>query len=99
LLKQSNLVESDLETVLLAGAFGNYIRKENALRIGMLPSIPPERIRFVGNAASFGAKRALLADEEKDYAAEVIRKVKHVDLSLDPDFMNEFSMSMLFPES
>lgn len=99
LLKQENLAESDLSAVLLAGAFGNYIRKENALRIGMLPAIPPERIRFVGNAASFGAKRALLAESEKRYAETVIRKARHIDLSLDPEFMNEFGMAMLFPES
>ncbi len=98
LLKQEGLTEADLHTVLLAGAFGNYIRKENALRIGMLPAIPPERIRFVGNAASFGAKRALLAEEEQVYAGEIIRKARHIDLSLDPAFMDEFSMAMMFPE-
>ncbi len=99
LLKQFGLAEADLAAVLLAGAFGNYIRKANALRIGMLPAVPPERIHFVGNAASFGAKRALLADEEKDYAGTVTRKSRHVDLSLDPEFMNEFSSAMMFPES
>jgi uncharacterized 2Fe-2S/4Fe-4S cluster protein (DUF4445 family) len=99
LLKQAGLSESDLQTVLLAGAFGNYIRKENALRIGMLPALPPERILFVGNAASLGAKRALLAREEQDYAQIISGKTRHVDLSLDPDFMAEFSQAMLFPES
>ncbi len=98
LLKQEGITEMDLDSVQLAGAFGNYIRKENALRIGMLPAIPPERIRFVGNAASFGAKRALLAEEEQVYAGEIIRKARHVDLSLDPAFMDEFSMAMMFPE-
>lgn len=98
LCAQAGLVEQDLDAVLLAGAFGNYIRKENALRIGMLPAIPAERIHFVGNAASLGAKRSLLAWEEKDYAEAVTRKTRHVDLSMDPEFMNEFSMAMLFPE-
>jgi uncharacterized 2Fe-2S/4Fe-4S cluster protein (DUF4445 family) len=98
LLKQAGLVVEDLQSVLLAGAFGNYIRKENALRIGMLPQVSPDRIHFVGNAASFGAKRALLAEEEQVYAGEIIRKARHVDLSLDPDFMDEFSMAMMFPE-
>jgi uncharacterized 2Fe-2S/4Fe-4S cluster protein (DUF4445 family) len=98
LCNQAGLEEKDLEVVLLAGAFGNYIRKENALRIGMLPAIPSERIHFVGNAASLGAKRSLLAWEEKDYAEAVTRKTRHVDLSMDPEFMNEFSLAMLFPE-
>lgn len=99
LLKQAGITESDLQAVLLAGAFGNYIRKENALRIGMLPALPPELILFVGNAASLGAKRALLAREEQAYAKAISGKTRHIDLSMDPDFMAEFSQAMLFPEA
>jgi uncharacterized 2Fe-2S/4Fe-4S cluster protein (DUF4445 family) len=51
LQKKAALKDSDIKQVLLAGAFGNYIRKESALRIGLLPNVPPERIHFVGNAA------------------------------------------------
>ena len=56
------------------------------------------RIRYVGNTASFGAKRFLLCDAEREYAERVIRGVQHVDLSLDPEFQMEFSAAMLFPE-
>ena len=64
----------------------------------MLPPIPCNKIRFVGNTASFGAKRALLSTQEKDYAASIIGKVRHVDLSLDPEFQMEFSNAMIMPE-
>jgi uncharacterized 2Fe-2S/4Fe-4S cluster protein (DUF4445 family) len=99
LLKNAGLTDGDLDAILLAGAFGNFIRRNHARRIGMLPPIPCERIRFVGNTASFGAKRALLSTQEKTYAASLIRRVEHVDLSLDPEFQLEFGNAMLFPES
>ena len=99
LLKTAGLEPSDLGAILLAGGFGNFIRRNHARRIGMLPPIPCERIWFVGNTASFGAKRALLSTKEKDYAEEIMKKVRHVDLSLDPDFQMEFSTAMLFPEN
>ena len=98
LLKHEGLQPDDLGSVLLAGAFGNFIRRKNARRIGMLPQIPCERIRFMGNTASFGAKMVLLSRAEEEYAARVTRETRHLDLSLDPEFQMEFSSAMLFPE-
>ncbi|MCK5849432.1 MAG: DUF4445 domain-containing protein [Kiritimatiellae bacterium] len=98
LLKREGLEPDDLGCILLAGAFGNFIRRNNALRIGMLPQIPSERIRFVGNAASFGAKQALLSSNMKDLMRKVSVETRHIDLSLDPEFQTEFGNAMLFPE-
>jgi uncharacterized 2Fe-2S/4Fe-4S cluster protein (DUF4445 family) len=98
LMRMEGLQPGDIGSILLAGAFGNFIRRRNARRIGMLPPVSCSRIRFVGNAASFGAKRVLLSTAEKDYAADIVRKTRHVDLSLDPEFMLEFSAAMLLPD-
>lgn len=98
LLGMAGLSPSDLGSVLLAGAFGNFIRRSNAVRIGMLPAIPTERIRFVGNTSSLGAKAALLSLEEREYAERVSRQTEHVDLSLHPEFLAAFSETMMFPE-
>jgi uncharacterized 2Fe-2S/4Fe-4S cluster protein (DUF4445 family) len=98
LLQTAGLNADDLDSILLAGAFGNFIRRNHARRIGMLPPIPCQRIRFVGNTASFGAKRALLSVEEKDYANRIARITEHVDLSLNPEFQMEFSTAMILPE-
>ncbi len=97
LLKMEGLKPADLRYVMLAGGFGNFIRRNHALRIGLLPPIPGDRIRFIGNASSMGAKLALLSVEEKHYAAEIAAKVRHVDLSLSPDFQMEFGNAMFFP--
>jgi uncharacterized 2Fe-2S/4Fe-4S cluster protein (DUF4445 family) len=98
LLRQSGLEATDLQAVLLAGGFGNFIRRENACRIGLLPPVPVERIRFVGNASSMGAKAVLLAQELRREADLIAETAEHVDLSLDPEFQMEFGMAMMFPE-
>ncbi len=97
LLKREGLKPMDLARVLLAGAFGNFIRRNHARRIGLLPPIPCERIRFIGNASSLGAKRALLSVTEKQAAAAIAHTARHVDLSLSSDFQSAFSSAMLFP--
>jgi len=98
LLQSEGLQPSALEEILLAGAFGNFIRRSNALRIGMLPPVPHDRIRFVGNTASLGAKRVLLSKEHALRAAGLVGRVRHLDLSLNFAFQEEFSAAMLFPE-
>jgi len=80
------------------GFFGNFIRRSNACRIGLLPPVLGEAVRFIGNAASLGAKLALLSSNERQYAAALRHNVAHVDLSCDPEFQMEFGMAMMFPE-
>jgi uncharacterized 2Fe-2S/4Fe-4S cluster protein (DUF4445 family) len=97
LLRRAGLEAKDLGSVLLAGAFGNFIRRNHARRIGLLPPLPTEHIRFIGNAASLGAKLVLLSEHERHYATDIRHKVEHVDLSMDPEFQMEFGMAMMFP--
>ncbi len=97
LLRRAGLEATDLGAVLLAGAFGNFIRRNHARRIGLLPPLPTDHIRFIGNAASLGAKLVLLSENERRYASAVRHKVEHVDLSMDPEFQMEFGMAMMFP--
>ncbi len=98
LLRRAGLTPDDMHQVLLAGAFGNFIRRNNARRIGLLPQIPCDRIRFIGNASSLGAKLVLLSEHERERAQKLQKIAEHVDLSLDPEFQTEFGMAMMFPE-
>ncbi|MFO7821279.1 MAG: ASKHA domain-containing protein [Lentisphaeria bacterium] len=97
MLRRVDIAPEDLGSVLLAGAFGNFIRRTNARRIGLLPQISCERINFIGNAASLGAKHALLSEDERERAENLRKQSEHVDLSLDPEFQMEFGMAMMFP--
>ena len=90
------LVDDDIERILLAGAFGNYIRKESALRIGLLPDVPPERIVFVGNAASSGSRMALVSQHYRDKARELAGRIEYIEIAHEPDFHDVFADSIFF---
>jgi Uncharacterized metal-binding protein len=90
LLTEENLNVEDIDQVLLAGAFGNYIDKKSALTIGLLPKVDPERVLSVGNAAGNGAKLALLSATVRKRAVKVAKQVKHIELSTRLDFQERF---------
>lgn len=98
LLRRAGLSPAELDAVLLAGGFGNFIRRSNAQRIGLLPGeVPRQRIRFVGNTSLAGARWAALSLSARREAERLARQTEHVDLSGDPEFHATFARSMIFP--
>jgi len=95
LLKQWGASTSDLTRLYLAGAFGNYINRASARRIGLL-DFPLDRIEPAGNTALRGAKMVLLSDNDRSFP-ELRPKVQHVSLSDDPQFEDIYVEEMAFP--
>jgi len=96
LLNKIGLKDTDIMQILLAGAFGNYIRPQSALKTGLLPEVGLERIRFVGNAAAAGAQALLLSSRYRGKALQLARKIKYVEIANTKEFQNIFSESMSF---
>jgi uncharacterized 2Fe-2S/4Fe-4S cluster protein (DUF4445 family) len=84
--------------LMLAGGFGNYLSIASAVRIGLIPDLPRERIRYVGNAASLGAQLSLLSEPERARADDIARRIEHVSLAAHPDFEQIFVDCMNFPQ-
>jgi uncharacterized 2Fe-2S/4Fe-4S cluster protein (DUF4445 family) len=84
---------ADLERVYLAGAFGNYLNRASANRIGLL-NAPLERVEPAGNTALLGAKVALFTPGD---FAELRARVEHVPLGTDPEFQERYIEAMAFP--
>ena len=98
LMDELGIDASQISTVALAGAFGNYIDKRSALGIGMLPStIPMERIQGVGNAAGQGSRMTLLSRSIRRRAEALARRVDYFELSKHPSFEDIFVESLAFP--
>ena len=86
----------EIKNVYLAGAFGNYIDIENAVRITILPDVPRERIKPVGNSAGAGACLMLNAPSLWESAADIIKRAEHIELANHKDFQEIFVGSMTF---
>ncbi len=99
LLRRAELRPSDLHEVWIGGGFGNFIRRSNAQRIGLIPAeVPHHRIRFLGNTSLAGARLTALSQQAREMAEELARRTQHVDLSCDADFQMAFAEAMIFPE-
>jgi uncharacterized 2Fe-2S/4Fe-4S cluster protein (DUF4445 family) len=99
LLDIAGVRTGDLDAVLLAGGFGNYLDPGSAIAAGLLPAgIKPDRIRSIGNASLAGARMCLLSRFERAEAEALIRAVEYVELSGRDDFQTAFAEEMLFPE-
>ncbi|EHQ90402.1 ASKHA domain-containing protein [Desulfosporosinus youngiae] len=94
LLQEMKVSAEAIDRVLIAGAFGHYIKKENAVSIGLLPSLPLDKITTVGNAAGDGAKIALLSKEERTRAEALAGRTVHIELSARRDFQTVFMKAL-----
>ncbi len=97
LMKRKNVRLEDIDSLLIAGAFGTYINPENAKLIGLLPDIPTERIKFVGNTALSGAKMTLISTDARKTAEMLSRRIRYLELASDPEFSSEFADAMFIP--
>ena len=100
LLERFGSSGSDLKKLYLAGAFGNYINRASAQRIGLI-SFPSDKVEAAGNTALLGAKLALFlpsgpGGEDGSFAA--LRScTEHVALNADQGFQETFVEEMAFP--
>jgi uncharacterized 2Fe-2S/4Fe-4S cluster protein (DUF4445 family) len=99
LLHVAGIAADGIDELMLAGGFGNYVSIPSAVRIGLVPPLPLERIRYVGNAASLGAQLCLLSEAERARTAEIAAAIEHVSLAAHPDFERIFVDAMNFPPS
>lgn len=89
----------DIEQVLLAGGFGNYLDPESAVVTGLLPGgIAAGAVRPVGNSSLAGARLCLLSPGDRREAESLAANVRYVELSGRGDFQRAFAEEMLFPE-
>jgi uncharacterized 2Fe-2S/4Fe-4S cluster protein (DUF4445 family) len=97
LLEEAGIEADELQQVLLAGSFGSYLSPTSAIRLGLVPNLPVERVVSVGNVAGAGAKMVLLSRRERQGAMALLGEVEYVELSNRADFNDRFVDQMPFP--
>nr|MDO8043829.1 ASKHA domain-containing protein [Candidatus Baldrarchaeota archaeon] len=97
LMRKRGVSTSLIDKIFVAGAFGNYLNIENSIIIGLLPDVPPSKVKFVGNAAGSGAIMSLISKKEREKAKEIAKRTKYVELAIDPSFHMELAASMYLP--
>ena len=96
LLQDHGRSEDDIDQIIVAGAFGSYLDLSSAVTIGMLPSIPLDRFRQVGNAAGAGARAALISQSKRKEAQNFSRQIRYIELAGFPGFSDTFMQAISF---
>jgi uncharacterized 2Fe-2S/4Fe-4S cluster protein (DUF4445 family) len=90
LLRDRGLHEHDIGLVVIAGAFGSYINVGSAIAIGLLPLLPLDRFKQVGNAAGVGVRQILASRRMRAQARELAQRCHYIELSTRGDFQKTF---------
>jgi uncharacterized 2Fe-2S/4Fe-4S cluster protein (DUF4445 family) len=90
---------SQVDSIVLAGAFGSYIDPKYAMIIGLIPDCDLDRITAVGNAAGDGARIALLNVNKRAEAAAIAAATIYIETAVDPDFQREFVAALHLPHA
>jgi uncharacterized 2Fe-2S/4Fe-4S cluster protein (DUF4445 family) len=98
LLDHAGLAQGDIDKVILAGAFGNYLNPADLLDIAMLPPLPVKDIVQVGNAAGVGAREMLVSLKMRREAARLAKEIDYLELATYPRTELYFASSMLLSE-
>lgn len=96
LLAEYGITPDDVDALVLAGAFGNYIDIDNALSIGLLPPVTREKIISIGNGAGKGVQSLLLDANCREKLQNIPARSTHVELADNPNFMELYIMNMNF---
>jgi uncharacterized 2Fe-2S/4Fe-4S cluster protein (DUF4445 family) len=99
LMEATQTTPDDLEAVYLAGGFGNFLNIQQAVNIGMLPDVPLEKMRFVGNTSIAGAKTVLLSRQALETAEKIAEGMTYFDLMSHPGYMDEFTRANFLPHT
>jgi uncharacterized 2Fe-2S/4Fe-4S cluster protein (DUF4445 family) len=90
LLRDAGVRPSEVDEVLIAGAFGFHLRERSLLAIGLLPDQFEGKIEFVGNTSKTGGIAFLLNKTYRVEMKKVVEAVRTIELADYPDFDRTF---------
>ncbi len=90
---------NDLSTFYVAGTFGSFINPRSAISIGMMPDLPTETYKTLGNSSLGGATMAIRSSKCMDDIDKIREHITYLELNVNQDFMNRFSAAKFLPHT
>jgi len=72
---------------------------EKAIQIGLLPDLPWDQFKFLGNTSVLGAYYALLRKDARKRIDEIASRMTYIELSADNSFYNAFMSALFLPHT
>jgi uncharacterized 2Fe-2S/4Fe-4S cluster protein (DUF4445 family) len=89
----------DLTTFYVAGTFGAFIDPRSAITIGMLPDLPLDCYKPLGNSSLGGAAQALTSAGSLAEIDRIRDRITYLELNVNQEFMNRFNAARFIPHT
>ncbi|UCE06731.1 MAG: DUF4445 domain-containing protein [bacterium] len=99
MLKQVGLNFDNLANIYIAGGFGRFIDLEKAIIIGLLPDLPLEKFKYIGNASLMGTYLALISQDFRQRQFELAKRMTYMELSTEPSYMEQYTGALFLPHT
>jgi len=99
LLQKVSMDFEDLSHIFIAGGFGRYMDIQKSIEIGLLPNLPIETFKFIGNASIAGAYMTLLSKRHRDLEHALAKKITYIDLSTEHEYMDQYTAALFLPHT
>jgi uncharacterized 2Fe-2S/4Fe-4S cluster protein (DUF4445 family) len=99
LIAQVGLAFEDLEQIFVAGSFGKHIDPRQAITLGMMPDLPLEVFKPIGNSSLAGAEEVLRRRQSRQRCQALPAKITYLELNVNQEFMIRFSGCRFIPHT
>lgn len=99
LMESVGIDMSKLDNIIIAGTFGNHIDTENAIKTGLLPDVPREKFRFIGNGSLMGAHASIISRQQYAATSRLADIITGIELSENGAFMDNYVASLFLPHT
>ncbi len=98
-LNHIGITFDDVNTIYIAGGFGRYVDLSQAAVIGLIPELPNNRFKYIGNASLIGSYMILTSQEFKEKQVYTANRMTYIDLGSDPEYMNHYTAALFLPHT
>jgi uncharacterized 2Fe-2S/4Fe-4S cluster protein (DUF4445 family) len=94
-----NITFDDISSFYICGTFGTYIDPISAITLGMIPDLPLDVYKPLGNSSLAGATMTLLSLDAQIEVRTIQERLTYIELNVNQEFMNHFSAAKFIPHT
>jgi len=99
LMKNLGLTFDQIHKFYIAGGFGQHLKIENAIRIGLFPDLDREKFQYLGNSSLSGSYLILLSEHNRLLVNDLADKMTYLELNTESNYMNEYTGALFLPHT
>ena len=96
LSEKAGITPGELDRIYIGGAFGNFIDSANAMKLGVLPALPADKVTAAGNCAGLGVCRSAFDPEAEEAFGYICSHCESINLAELDDFQTQFVRNLKF---